>query len=85
MLMYKEEGGFNNFAAHEVEQAKADGWIEGQEIWNKKMMEKAKVVVKEEEPATIDAQPVRRAGRPRKGLSSIIGMNVDGDSTDNHQ
>ena len=86
MLMYKEEGGFHNFADHEVEQAKVDGWIEGQSVWNKTMAEKMKwVLEKREEFATIDAQPARRAGRPKKGLSSILGMTADGDSTDNHQ
>ena len=73
MLMYKEEGGFNNFRDDEVEQAKKDGWVEGEAIRNKilaakagKLDEVVQEVVIQEEPATITAQPVKRAGRPRK-------------------
>lgn len=74
MLMYKEDGGgFHNFTSSEVEQAKKDGWVEGEEIRNRMLAAKAvkpKEVVQEvviqEEPATIPAQPVKRAGRPRK-------------------
>jgi len=73
MLMYKEEGGFNNFRDDEVEQAKKDGWVEGEAIRNKilaakagKLDEVVQEVVIQEEPATITAQPAKRAGRPRK-------------------
>lgn len=73
MLMYKEEGGFNNFRDDEVEQAKKDGWVEGEAIRNRilaakagKLDETVQEVVIQEEPATITAQPAKRAGRPRK-------------------
>lgn len=70
MLMYKEEGGFNNFRDDEVEQAKKDGWVEGEAIRNRILASKAvkleQVVEVKEETATITAQPAKRAGRPRK-------------------
>jgi hypothetical protein len=73
MLMYKEEGGFHNFHEEEVEQAKKDGWVEGEAIRNRILASKSgkhdeikQEVVIQEEPATITAQPAKRAGRPRK-------------------
>ena len=75
MLMYKQDGGFHNFGDHEVEQAKKDGWVEGEAIRAELIAKKLKPA----EPATIEAQPVKRAGRPRKELPSFLtGMN-DGD------
>lgn len=87
MLMYKEDGGFRNVADHELDNAKSEGWIDGQSLWDDAIAKKKKpvAVVKQDEPATIQEQPVRRAGRPRKGLSSILGMTTDGDSADDNQ
>ena len=80
MLMYKEDGGgFNNFTSSEVEQAKKDGWVEGEAIRNKILAAKgakhvpAPAIDPVAEPATINAQPEKRhAGRPRKSISDYI-------------
>jgi hypothetical protein len=82
MLMYKPEGGFHNFGDHEIEQAKKDGWVDGAPVRAALMTKKGKPVAAE--PATIEAQPVKRAGRPRKELPSFLSGAVHGNSTDDN-
>ena len=82
-LMYKLEGGYNNFRDTEVEEAEKDGWkIVTEAEWNEII--KAKLLARGKEPVTIAEQPVK-VGRPRKGKSipAFLGGD-DGDSTNNH-
>lgn len=79
MLMYKEDGGFHNFRDEETEQARKDGWVDGEPVRARILAAKgtkpapAPVVDLVEEPDTIEAQPAtRRAGRPRKSISDYI-------------
>lgn len=69
MLMYSKDGGFHNFSDENVEQAKKDGWIEGQPVRVALLAEKhAPTTFTLKEPATItihEPEPPRR-GRPRK-------------------
>ena len=76
--MYSEAGGFNNFPDDEVENARKNGWVDGEPVRQKLMAAKLKPVAISEEPDTIKVQPDRRAGRPRKGITSLTKRD-DGD------
>jgi hypothetical protein len=65
--MFKPDGGYNNFNETQVEEAVKDGWkVITEEEWNAILAAKRKPVENMSETATIDAQPARRVGRPRK-------------------
>lgn len=89
MLMYKEEGGFRNVHEGEIVSATEQGWIDGQKVWDERMAKKVKRVVEPiaipEEPVIIAVQPaLRRAGRPRKGISPSPMSGDDGNRTDTY-
>lgn len=71
-LMFHENAGFHPIPECDVEQAKKDGWVDGAPLRAaRKVAAKnvANVVVSD----TITAQPVvRKAGRPRKEVPSIL-------------
>ena len=84
MLMFKQDGGFHNFAPHEIEQATKDGWIDGEPIRQAALAAKRAAVAKPAEPVklTVQSEPKRAAGRPRKELPSFLTGATNGNSSD---
>lgn len=80
--MFSEIGGYHNFSESDAIEAAKNGWrIITDEEWARIIAAKSGVA-KKDEPATIPAQSPK-TGRPRKGLSSILGVD-NGDSTNDH-
>lgn len=76
MLMYSPKGGFHHFPEGQVEDAKKDGWIDGQPIWDAAVKAKRKDTAKADtivlaNPVEVDTIPVqsevkRSPGRPKR-------------------
>mgnify|MGYP005608389427 FL=1 len=79
MLMFKAEGGFHNFADHEVDAAKKDGWVDGEPVRAEILRKKGQP---EQKSVTIEAQSSKRTGRPRKELPSFLTGATNGNSSD---
>lgn len=87
-LIFKSDGGFRSIPDEELAAATADGWVDGQAIWDTSMAAKRKdaaksdvvtleAIAKVHEPDTLHAQSevqaVKRApGRPRKEVPSVL-------------
>lgn len=80
-LIFKSDGGFRRIAEDELAAATADGWVDGQPIWDAAMAAKRKddaksdtvTIAKVPEPDTLPAQSVKRApGRPRREVPSVL-------------
>ena len=73
-LMYNPDGGFHHFYDEEMDDAKKNGWVPGEEI-RQQMIAAKQGVAKPVEKVTMPAQPevVRRSpGRPRTVVPSIL-------------
>lgn len=71
-LLYSEEGGFHNFSDDEAVAAKEDGWVDGEPI-RQKLLDAKRGIAKPVETVTLTAQSeIRRPGRPRNVVPSIL-------------
>ena len=79
-LIFKSDGGFRRIHDEELAAATADGWVDGQALWDAALEAKRPKPVKVEapiakapEPDTLSVQSVKRApGRPRKEVPSVL-------------
>ena len=83
-LIFKSDGGFRRIAEDELAAATADGWVDGQALWDATLEAKrpkpvkvdppiAKVPEPDTLPVQSDVQAVKRApGRPRKEVPSVL-------------
>lgn len=94
-MMAHSKHGFKSANSGEVPELITAGWVVCDDIMKFKRevmgigkpVEPVKVVEVEEKPATIEVQPKRRAGRPRKEeiIPSILNDgDSDGDSTNSY-
>lgn len=86
MLMYKDDGGFHNFGAHEVEQAVKDGWVDGTAIREKLIAAKRQqgVAIPSQSDTIQEHEPAKRRGRPRKEVQSDVTEPSDGNRSDDN-
>lgn len=75
-LMFNDgDGGFHNFQEDELEEAKKNGWVDGEPVRQRMMaMKRGTPVAKPVETVTMPTQPeVKRSpGRPRKEVPSVL-------------
>ena len=75
-LMYNDgDGGFHNFQEDELEEAKKNGWVDGEPVRQRMMaMKRGTPVAKSVTSDTLSTlvEPKRSPGRPRKEVPSVL-------------